>query len=299
MGIKEVATARPTVYAFNLSQFILEDGWNSRVHNDEYREHIDNLKEAIKNRLELSTSQGLKPDLGIPAIVGRFNGESFVVRDGFSRLTALRELASEGVEIPPVVVSTLPEQPASEDVLIQISANSGKPLSVAEQAEVCKKFIDAFLVENLEASLTDAKEAFRQSLKGVSRQHIQNLLHLVNAPEEIKTLVAENKISASTAIEAIKDYGVEAAEEVITEAVEKALENGKEKVTGKNLEAVAESNGVEKQRKEKKPKEFTEPEEFRFQDGMSRKDVESIVNNYDFSLLNDRDLNKVLKVISL
>jgi ParB-like chromosome segregation protein Spo0J len=118
----------------------------------------------------------------------------------------------------------------ADRVLSMITRNSGKPLSMLEQAEVVKR---------LAAFGWDKKKI--ASKAGKSVQHIENILVLAGSPEELKKQVAQGDVSASNAVSLTKKHG-DKASEVVKGAVEKT---GK-KITARQTATSAERGKISK-----------------------------------------------------
>lgn len=145
--------------------------------------------------------------------------------NGHCRLAAVMRLIERGEDIQ--WVPCRPENQYSNDadhVLSMLTRNAGKPLSTLETAEVLKRLFNY--------GWDAAKIA---SKSGLSKSTVDKLLNLTAAPEEVKKLVSDGKVSATLAQETIKEHGPEAAPAVLKKAVKAAEATGKTKATKKHL----------------------------------------------------------------
>ena len=123
----------------------------------------------------------------------------------------------------PVVVSQTGV--STEDLLVSlVRSNDGRPFSPYEIGMVCKRLVTY--------GWDEKKIAVRL---GISDQYVRNLLSLMSAPAEIRKMVQEDRVSATTAISVIAKNGDKALD-VLTGAVDKATKTGKTKATNKHVE---------------------------------------------------------------
>jgi hypothetical protein len=157
------------------------------------------------------------------------NGEQVIyVTDGHTRQDALELANSEGAEINQVPILINLKGTSNDDLNVAlIQANEANPLSTYEKAIVCKRLLNAGLTEDEISRRTGVKQPF-----------LGQLLKLMAAPNQLKQLVAFEKVSATFAIEMIEKHGAGAAD-VLLAAVEKAEDSGKVKATKKHVEGAA------------------------------------------------------------
>lgn len=115
-------------------------------------------------------------------------------------------------------------QTEQERVLDLLTSNNGLPLTQLEKASVIQRLV------KFEWSVAEIAKKM-----GVTHRAISDLLILLEAPQEIKTLVEENKISATLAVETIKEDPD--AVQTLNTAVENATKQGKKKATKKHVES--------------------------------------------------------------
>lgn len=192
--------------------------FNTRIRNDALKAHVRQLADSMK-------SEGYYPDKPLAGYVAKEGDEQVIyVTDGHCRLEARDLAVSEGAEIEklPVVISA--HGTSVEDLTVAlVRSNSGMPLQPYELAIVCKR---------LSRSNWDADEIATRL--GFTRTYVDNLLLLIGSPMAIRQLVMEGKVSASTAIDAIRQFGDKAAER-LQQALDKVQAEGGDKVTKKHM----------------------------------------------------------------
>ncbi len=216
--IKELAKGRRDLYQVSVHDLHVKDGWNSRDESDPANAaHIDDLARSIAR-------EGVKEAL----TVYMENGTMFVEHGHMRRLGTLRAIDLYGAA--PTI--TVPVQFGNKDateadrVSSQIIRNSGKPFSPLEMGTVFAKLTTL--------GKTDKEIA---EIAGVSRAYVGQLAMLMAAPKAIHDLVRSGSVSATLAIETLKDCegdGKEAAKR-LKEAVKTAKAAGKDRATKKHL----------------------------------------------------------------
>lgn len=153
-------------------------------------------------------------------------GEAFLIVSGHRRLTAVRELIAEGVEIKtvPVIGVNMSEEDLTVDLII---SNDGEPLNQIEQGEVFKRLVGyGWTPEQIGEKV------------GRSVTHVNNCLKAVALPVEVKKAVFKGEISASQALNMSKEHGTgEALKKEVSKAVTTAKAAGKKKATAKTVKA--------------------------------------------------------------
>jgi ParB-like chromosome segregation protein Spo0J len=194
--------------------------FNTRIRGERLTAHIRELADSMK-------SEGYYPDKPLAGYVAREGDEQVIyITDGHCRLEGRDLAVSEGAEIDklPVVVSA--QGTSIEDLTVALArTNSGKPLEPYELAIVCKR---------LSRFGMDSDEIARRV--GFTRTYVDNLLLLIGADAAIRQMVMDDKVSASTAVDAIKQHGSKALERLQV-ALEQAQAGGKERVTKKLMPA--------------------------------------------------------------
>jgi ParB/RepB/Spo0J family partition protein len=212
-NIKTISVGRKDLYSLSPDDIREENGWNVRVEGDDLDSHIRLLADSIK---EIGVLQ--------PITVYMQGGFAFIT-DGHCRFQAVKLAISEGAEIKSIPVRT--EEKTANDadrVLSMLTRNSGRSLSMPEQAEVVRRLL-AFGWSSADIS----------KRTGQSRQHLGNLETFLSAPEEVKNLVNAGKVSPTMAITQVRKEGGAAALQTINAAVVTAKTQGKKKATKKHL----------------------------------------------------------------
>jgi ParB-like chromosome segregation protein Spo0J len=230
-GLKAIATDRSDLFRLNPYNITVKPGWNSRDMRDpDNQAHIDELAKSI-------AAIGVQEPLTV-----YMDGGKPVLTDGHCRLLAtLRAIEEYGAEIRSIPVKTEPKGSDEKDRLLsQIIRNGGKRLSPLEQGQVYKRLLNL--------GWTEAEIARRT---GVQQIQVSKYIDLQAAPEPIQELVATGQVSATLAIETIKDQGTEQAAEVLTVAAETAKARGKKKATATTVAEVVTGAKSERKKREK------------------------------------------------
>jgi len=199
------------------------DGLNVRGETPDYLDHIERIARSI-------LSEGFYPDKALAVFV--HEDGRIIVRDGHTRLRAARRAIELGAQIPVLPCVTAPKGSTLEDFTIGlVKSNSGRPLLPIEVAVVCKRLSGW--------GWTSAKIAER--LDYTSR-YVDELLDLLAAPAALVALVKDGTVSASTAMQTIKDNGAtKAAEAIVKAAKEVKAKDPKGKVTAKVLKTTTDA----------------------------------------------------------
>ena len=152
-----------------------------------------------------------------------------IVRDGHTRLEAVRRAIKAGAQIETLPAVVSPRGTTMVDITVGlVKNNEGKPLEPIEKAVVFKRLIGW--------GWDEAKVAERFA---VTPGYVKDLLRLLEAPDDLKNLVSAGKVSAGTAIKQIKKEGATEATKTMTAAVKEAESNGTSKVSAKHLKKKA------------------------------------------------------------
>lgn len=218
---KETGAKSTDLWMVPYDEIRIADGFNVRVHDRAYEEHITYLAGQMVERGYDRT----KPMAGY---VVKEDGRNIVyVTDGHSRHAAVAKAREAGAAIDLIPVVVHPPGTSAEDLTVAlVTANSGKPLSPFEVATVCKR---------LQGYGYDAK-TIAQKL-GYTKEHINNLFDLLAAPKAVRDMVTEGKVSATLAVQTVRKHGKDAAK-VLKEGAAEAAAKGKTKVTGKHVKKV-------------------------------------------------------------
>lgn len=208
-SLRQLSSCRQDLFMLNPDLISEEEGWNVRVECEDLDTHIRQLADSIK---EIGVQQPLTVYM---------KGEEAVATDGHCRLRAVRLARSEGADIQTVPVRAEARYANDADrVLSLLTRNSGRPLSIPEQADVVKKLLNF-----------GWKEAEIAKKIGVSRQHIYSVVKFVSMPEEMKKLVNTGKVSPTVAI----DQFAQDSENCVKNIKDASDRIGKKKVTKKHL----------------------------------------------------------------
>lgn len=214
MSLKEMASGRKDLFMLDPRLLVVEPGWNVREPGPELEEHIQTLMASI-------AEIGIQEPLTI-----YMRGEEPVITNGHCRYTAVMRLIANGTDIKAVPVR-VEERYASEAdrILSMLTRNAGKPLTPLEKGMVFKRLLGhGWKVEEI------AKKS------GVTPEYASRLLTLTAAPSPVINMVRNNQVSATTAVETLKDLGEEKATEVLQGALAVATSEGKAKATPKHIE---------------------------------------------------------------
>lgn len=203
------------LYEIDPRIIVIEPGFNARNFDlPENKAHVEQLAKSIA-------------EIGLQKpIVVRYEDGQVKLSDGESRLRGtLLAIDKLGAEIKTISATREDKRVSeAERVLGLITHNSGKPLTILEQAEVFNR-LHKF-------KWTDAQIA---KAIGLTAAHISSVMKLHAAPEEVKQIVREGKVAASLAINVVRDHGPEKALEVLQEATKNAEAQGKGRATAKHV----------------------------------------------------------------
>lgn len=182
----------------------IEKGFNPRQYDlFENRQHLDELKRSI-----------VEVGVLVPLMV-RWDGEQAILIDGECRLRSCLELIKEGIEIKAVPVLQETTGDEAQRLLLAISANKGKPLSLLEAGGAYKRLVAyGWGIPQIAARV------------GVSNRLVQDAIGLHEAPIEVKEMVSKGEVTPSLAKQVVKRKGDKAAAE-LKEKVSQAKAAGK------------------------------------------------------------------------
>lgn len=210
-------------------QIRLLDGFNVRERNEAFDAHVRSLADSMK-------AEGFKQHKPLAGYVAKEDSlDVLYVYDGHCRYEAALLAINEGAEIKhiPVVVSQAGAN--IEDLTVElVRSNEGKPLTPIEKAVVCKRLL------GYGWPITDVAKRL-----GFTAQYVADLLLLLAAPQRIRKMVANNEVSASVAISAVKRDGPAAADKLEAAKV-RAQAAGKTKVTAKHIKAPQDFDAIAK-----------------------------------------------------
>lgn len=227
-GLAEAKMGVKRVDSFRVDPRILqvERGFNVRVGSDpELRAHIDSIKNTIREFIIRDNAGNrhceLIPSDIIPDLIVRVTveGEMFLV-DGHCRTTAIRELIEEGFTIEYIGVKSTVEDHIGR-VMIMLRSSQAKNLAPIEKA---KGFV----------TLADEGMGFHEISRfmgsSITPQRVEQLVLLGRAPEAIRHLIEEKKVTADSALEVIRKHRENPAE---AERILVELVSGKQGSSGR------------------------------------------------------------------
>lgn len=208
--LKDISEGRSDLFKLAPKDINRDPKWNERDHNEKHKEHIEELAISIA---ELGVLQ--------PVTVCMKDGKVWLT-DGFCRMEAVDLAISRGADIK-TVKAQVEERHSNEadHVLTMLTRNSGKPFTASEQARVVKRLLGFGWTE----------EEIRKKT-GRSTTHMKNLEMINGAPEDVKQLLADGKVSLRLTLKLLREKGSKAGE-AIKKEVEKAAAKGKGKATGR------------------------------------------------------------------
>lgn len=206
-GIAQFSQGRSDIHLVDPRKLVIKPGWNNRDEGPELEAHIDMLAQSI-------AEVGVK----IPIQVKLENGE-LVVKAGHCRaLATMRAIEYYKADIKAVKITSVDRFANDADLILeQIITNSGKPLTVMEEARVYKKLLDMGWNQG-----DIAKKV------GKSNGRISQILAYLEMPQAVQAQVATGTISASLAQSVVKQSETPAAaSQALQEAVAVAKSEGR------------------------------------------------------------------------
>lgn len=227
-AMKDVGASSSDLWKVPADSIKILPDFNVRVDTEDLQAHIEWLKDSIR-------AEGLKDPL-IGYVRREGDADVVYVTDGHCRLTAIRQLIAEGVQIDRVPMTIMDRSVSEEDLVAGLLLfNSGKSLTPYETGIVFKR---------LKGYGWDEKKIAKQF--GKTTTYVSQLLTLMGAPREIRQLVAIGKVAAATAHEVFVKHGA-AAVEILMAGLATAASAGKTKVTAKHLPDVAWNKALKRQ----------------------------------------------------
>lgn len=204
--LRDIAEGRRDALNVDPKQIRIEKGFNPRDYAlGENREHLDELKASIR-------LWGVKVPLLVRWDVGT---EQAILIDGECRLRACLELIEEGIEIKSVPVLQEAAGNEADRLLLAITTNTGKPLSVLESGAAFRRLMAFGWSKSEVAEKT-----------GRSVQFVGKALDLADAPQEVREMVEKGTVTPALARKAVKERG-DGAGAALRERVEEAKAKGK------------------------------------------------------------------------
>lgn len=181
---KDGVLKRTDGYKAPLDQLVVDPMFNARLAGARLDEHIAGLVEFIMGGGQLPPLEVVPAEMDLLQVV-----------DGHCRLAAYRIARDRGAAIEYIDVK--PFQGNDADRVARIAtSNEGLKLTPVETADVYKR---------LRGYGLNAAEIARRV--GKTATHVGNVLLLADAPQELLNLVILGKVSATLAIDTIKEHG--------------------------------------------------------------------------------------------
>ncbi len=206
-GIAQFSQGKSEVFKIDPRLLVIEINWNTRDDSAELLEHIDQLAQSI-------AEIGVRKPIEIKLIDGKL-----IVRDGHCRTRAvMRAIEHYKANIKTVPVISVDRYANDADLILnQVISNSGKPLTIMEEARVYKKLLDMGWQQG-----DIAKKV------GKSNGRISQILSLLEMPASVQAQVSAGAVSASLAQSVVKAAETPAqASQALTEAVAVAKKEGR------------------------------------------------------------------------
>nr|BFD43206.1 hypothetical protein FFPRI1PSEUD_47050 [Pseudomonas sp. FFPRI_1] len=221
--IKDGDLKRADAMKARLEDLHEEPGFNLRAEGEELEESINALAEFIFAGGQIPALE-VRPraEGGIWVVDGHRRRRAYLKLDQAGRLP--RVPSKEDPERLEAWISIVPfEGNDAERVARVITSQEGKKLSPLELADGYKR-------------LTAFGWSPDQIAKkvGKTRQHVEQVMTLGNANTDVQQLVASGQVSATTAVQVVRQHG-EAAGKVLGGELQKAKATGKSKVTAGSM----------------------------------------------------------------
>ena len=226
-AMKSVGASSSDLWKVPPQSIVVLPGYNIRIKNARYRERVEAIKESI-------LVNGFLPDHPRSGYVNRTgDGDEVVLIGGHRRLEATLLAIKEGAEIDTVPVIIKPKGTDMGDLFVDLKVgNDGEPLSMLEQALLCKRLI------TFGWNAVQVAERFGYK----TSQTVDNYLVLAGAGDAIHNYISEERISASLAIQLLTKHGVKAYV-----MIEKMMGDKTSKVTPKDVPAIRFKQQLRKQ----------------------------------------------------
>lgn len=221
LAMKDADAKSRDLWMVPVENLVILDDFNVRSKNDEYHTAVREIADSIKEN-------GFYSHKPFAVLVIKRNGHDVIaVYDGHTRYDGVQLAISEGALIERVPAIAAPSGTTVEDITVGlVTNNSGRQLEPMGIAVVCKRLV-GYGYTNTEIS----------KRLGFTSAYVGGLLSLVGAPKRIRDMVSNGKVSATLAVNTLRDEG-ESAVNVLEAGLNIAKADGKSKVTKKNLVSV-------------------------------------------------------------
>lgn len=191
------------------------EGYNSRsMESDETVAYIRRMADSIKENGILSFP---------PITVRQIDGKIYVYA-GHCRRRAFSLAKSEGADFKGILALIVNKNLKDDDMILDIlTSNDGLPLKPLEKANAVNRLI--------RCGWTTAEISRKL---GWSESWITTLIDLLNAPNEVKSMVRNGEVSATLAVDQVRKSKGKATEKLTT-AIAKAKKAGKPRATQQHI----------------------------------------------------------------
>lgn len=208
------------------------DDFNARIMTEAYKQSIIDLAEKITNGLQVAPLECAPGPNGPEVVDGhtRYCAHLLALKAGThpdAKLNKENQEVELWLEFFPTKAKTMFERRAR---IYQTQDNRK-----LEGPELGKNYFDmmqeTIVVDGVEKKPT--MEHVAQQI-GMTRAHVEQMLKLHDAPDEVKDQIMAGEISSSIVVTILRQHG-ENATEVIAEEIDKAKSLGKKKVTAATM----------------------------------------------------------------
>lgn len=214
------ATNPHALWSVPYSQLRVIEGFNARVRTPQYEEHLEALTQSI-------IENGYYQDKPIAGYVAKGeDGENVIfITEGHTRYEAVGRAIERGAPIETLPVVVKPRGTSKVDLTVALAtSNEGRPFTPYEKAIIVKRLIGYGL---------DVPTIARRL--AMTTKYVNDLLTLIEAPQDVQEMVASGKVSPTLAIKELNLHGAKASGRLKV-AVANAEASGKGKATAKHLD---------------------------------------------------------------
>lgn len=221
--IKDGDLKRADAMKARLEDLHEEPGFNLRAEGEELEESINALAEFI-------FAGGQIPALEVRP---RAEGGMWVV-DGHRRRRAYLKLDQAG-RLPRVPSKDAPERLEAWISIVPFEGNDAERVARVITSQEGKKLSPLELADGYKRLTAFGWSPDQIAKKvGKTRQHVEQVMTLGNANTDVQQLVASGQVSATTAVQVVRQHGEEAGK-VLGGELQKAKATGKSKVTAGSM----------------------------------------------------------------
>lgn len=176
---------------FPLDRISTVSEFNIRIMDAKYEAKIESIKRSIMER-------GFLRNHPLKGYIGR-EGETEILylTGGYTRYEAAKRAVAEGMQLPRVPVVVTPKGTSMTDLIVGLKVdNDGANLQPYELGILIKR------LQALDMSLPDIVKNL-----DISKQYVDDLLVLMEAPKAIHNMVTSGEVSAAFAVDLIREKG--------------------------------------------------------------------------------------------